>query len=316
MYNSFEQDNLISSRLIFGCASLMNIKNTSERQKLLNKVYEKGINHFDVAPIYGFGECEKELAKFIVNKEKVKITSKFGLGTKGITKTFSKNQNHLRSILRKNLFIKKIAHKYYSNFSLEKSFNIAECKKSIKNSLRILGIEKIENYLLHEPSIREEIQIGIEDTLIYLKEEGLFKNYGISGYKTNLNLIYKNRPKLFKEVVQTDGGIFKDESENILNQCKVRIKFGILKSSLPKLKNIFTSFEFISDYWSNRLNLDLRDEENLCTIILAAALSKNNKDKIIFSTLKIGKLEKMIDTIRNPIWDIKEIEEFGKFFCS
>lgn len=315
MFNSFEQSNPISSRLIFGCASLMNIKNTSERQRLLNKAYEQGIEHFDVSPIYGFGECEKELAKFLVNKRKIKITTKFGLCTNGITKLFSKNQNRLRVILKNNILIKKFAQQYYSKFSLEKNFNIDECKKSIKNSLRILGIEKIENYLLHEPSIREEIENGIEETLICLKEEGLFENYGISGIKTNLNLIYKDRPRLFKEVVQTNGDIFKDGYENILDQSRVKIKFGILKSSLPKLKNIFNNFEFISDYWSNRLNLDLKDEENLCTIILAAALSKNNQEKIIFSTLKIKRLEKMIQTIKNPIWDVKEIEEFSKFCC-
>jgi len=55
----------------------------SDRQAiaLLEKAFEKGVNIFDTAPMYGFGNSEKLFGKFVKEKrDKVVISTKGGLG--------------------------------------------------------------------------------------------------------------------------------------------------------------------------------------------------------------------------------------------
>jgi len=50
------------------------------RISLLDHAYQNNITHFDTAPLYGQGDAEKVLGKFISDKrDKITLTTKFGL---------------------------------------------------------------------------------------------------------------------------------------------------------------------------------------------------------------------------------------------
>ena len=57
-----------SSRIIYGCMRL-NDKNLSSEQvnadSLIKRVFNYGVNHFDLADIYGNGECESIFSKVL-----------------------------------------------------------------------------------------------------------------------------------------------------------------------------------------------------------------------------------------------------------
>ena len=76
------------SRLSFGGAAVSgeaggySFGGTSEQDslRLLRAAYDKGINLFDTAPIYGFGESERRIGKaFKGMRDKVFIVSKSGV---------------------------------------------------------------------------------------------------------------------------------------------------------------------------------------------------------------------------------------------
>jgi hypothetical protein len=87
-----------------------------------------------------------------------------------------------------------------------------------------------------------------------------------------------------------------------------------MRNSFPKVKNCLDLFPNISRYWSERLNIDLNLDENLNLCILASALAINKNNKIVFSTLKIERLNKIINSINNPKWGKEDILEFGYFW--
>jgi aryl-alcohol dehydrogenase-like predicted oxidoreductase len=69
-----------SSRLGFGCGSVMGRVGRLESLRAIATAREAGITHFDVARLYGYGEAEALLGEALGGqRDKVVIASKFGL---------------------------------------------------------------------------------------------------------------------------------------------------------------------------------------------------------------------------------------------
>src|ERR1700744_3740829 len=69
-----------TTRLGFGCSSLMAAAGRRESRRPLEAAYDAGIRHFDVAPMYGYGEAESCLGDFLQNhRGQVTITTKYGI---------------------------------------------------------------------------------------------------------------------------------------------------------------------------------------------------------------------------------------------
>jgi len=69
-----------TTRLGFGCGSIMGATNRRDSLKLLESAYEAGIRHFDVAPMYGYGEAETCLGDFLGHhRGQITITTKYGI---------------------------------------------------------------------------------------------------------------------------------------------------------------------------------------------------------------------------------------------
>ena len=47
-----------TTRLGYGCSSIMGALGRRQSLRLLEAAYDAGIRHFDVAPMYGYGEAE------------------------------------------------------------------------------------------------------------------------------------------------------------------------------------------------------------------------------------------------------------------
>ena len=313
--SEIKNKSLKSERLIFGCASLMNIKESSYRQNLLENVLDNGLNHFDVSPIYGFGECEKELGKLLKNKSQVKVTTKFGLIPNRVTKNVSKGQALFRSFFKKVPILKHTAKSYYSKFGMKKNFNLIECERSLKKSISNLKKEKIDIFLMQDPLLNDFIESGIENHLDCFKKQGLIDEFGVTGNKSDISKLLIKRPLLINKTLQVNDDIFRTDEDHIkeLSLLNKINRYSIMRNSFPKVKNCFDLFPNIRRYWSERLNFDLGLDENLNLCILAAALDLNKNDRIIFSTLKLERLKKIINFLNNPNWAKEDILEFGYF---
>lgn len=69
-----------TTTLGFGCAGLFRLPWKADRRAILEAAYELGIRHFDVAPMYGLGRAEAELAPVLKHRRgDMTITTKFGI---------------------------------------------------------------------------------------------------------------------------------------------------------------------------------------------------------------------------------------------
>ena len=69
-----------TSRLGFGCASLMGAVGRRESLRLLDASWDAGIRHFDVAPMYGYGAAEGCVGEFLAKHAgESTVTTKYGI---------------------------------------------------------------------------------------------------------------------------------------------------------------------------------------------------------------------------------------------
>jgi hypothetical protein len=69
-----------TTRLGFGCSSLMGAMGRKDSVAMLEAAFDAGILHFDVAPMYGFGQAESCLGEFLGrHRGDVTVTTKYGI---------------------------------------------------------------------------------------------------------------------------------------------------------------------------------------------------------------------------------------------
>lgn len=155
IYKKLSSSALNVSILGFGCwaTSKQGWKDVNQKEAVLTleKGFEKGINFFDTAPIYGFGKSEEILGEvFHSVRNEIFIATKTGL--------------------RWNEF-GKVTH------NLKRDSILFE----IDNSLKRLKTDYIDLYQIHWPDKSTPIEETME-TLLILKDKGVIKNIGVSNF--------------------------------------------------------------------------------------------------------------------------------------
>jgi aryl-alcohol dehydrogenase-like predicted oxidoreductase len=222
-------EDIESSVIGFGCAPILGAVDSKTAKEAINLALELGVNHFDLARSYGYGEAEKFVGKLLMpNRKNVVISSKFGIKANFKAKLF----RPLKPLARDIIDIKK---KYLGKLNDEKlnktnkisnifhnriELNPKEMILSLDESLKSLGTDYLDYYFIHEPidkilNIEELLETGIK-----LKKEGKIRAFGIafmqseteahSEYLNKFDILqYNNSPGIdgYNELVTNRGGV-------------------------------------------------------------------------------------------------------------
>lgn len=158
------------SELALGCMSL----GTNERtaRHVIEAASEEGINYFDTADLYDFGENEKIVGAALKEvREQVIIATKVGNRWDADKTTWSWDPSK------------------------------AYIKEQAKQSLKRLGTEYIDLYQLHGGTIEDRIEETIE-AFEELKSEGYIRYYGISSIRPNVIREYVEKSEIVSVMMQ------------------------------------------------------------------------------------------------------------------
>jgi aryl-alcohol dehydrogenase-like predicted oxidoreductase len=161
---------LYVSELGLGCMSL----GTDHKQadSIIKSAYEEGINFFDTADLYDFGENEKLIGQTLKPfRDKVILATKVG------------NRPNQQ--------------KDGWSWDPSKSY----IKEAVKNSLRRLNTDYIDLYQLHGGTIHDSIDETIE-AFEELKTEGYIRFYGISSIRPNVIREYIQKSNIVSVMMQ------------------------------------------------------------------------------------------------------------------
>jgi aryl-alcohol dehydrogenase-like predicted oxidoreductase len=179
----------ILNRLGFGCVALATMGTPFAARRLLEAVFERGIRHFDTAPVYGQGYSERLLGEFLRGRrEKVSIATKFGLVPSRpatLPTAVVLPLNALRRRLKGQpanppaAAIPAPAPLTLSSPGIRPTISRAAVQSSFDASRRALGTDFIDLYLLHEhvPACLEAAAI---DFLFELRATNKIKALGVA----------------------------------------------------------------------------------------------------------------------------------------
>lgn len=192
-------------RVGFGTGGLLRISSARRRQSTLAAALASGITHFDTAPLYGFGESERALGRFLRGRRgEVTLTTKFGLQPSALAARLVVLQSLARRAIELFPALRRAAVRNSGALSAPPFFSRAEAGKSLEKSLRALRTEYVDFFLAHQASaasLPDEELIGwLED----VRRQGKILAFGVATDFDWLPPVLQQRPQL-SGVVQFDS---------------------------------------------------------------------------------------------------------------
>lgn len=202
---------IASSIIGFGCAPVLGAVDATRAKKAIETALDLGVNHFDLARSYGYGEAERFVGNILRHRRHdMVIASKFGLKANWKANLLRSAKPLLRTI--KNTLSKpvdagtveqnkpSIAAQLIDRIPLNKK----EMRKSLEKSLQELQTDYLDYFFIHEPAETISNVDELLDEFGQLKKEGKIRAAGMAymletdavhaGYKQRFDLLQFNRP--------------------------------------------------------------------------------------------------------------------------
>lgn len=241
------------SRFSFGTAGLFNVGSAKRRADLLAAAHEHGFTHFDTAPYYGFGAAERDLKPLLKAHPGITVATKVGLYSPG-----GEAQREAA------IFVRKAAGRIVPALSRPiVDWNVARARDALTGSLRRLGRERVDLYLLHEPELE---LLDSDEWLRWLESErDRVARFGIAVDPRRLKRFLIAATPL-ASIIQTVDSIEDREADIVLEHDRpLQITYGYISAA-------------------RRLGpVDV-------PTVLAAALHRNSRGSVIVSTRKLDRL--------------------------
>ena len=300
----------------FGCAGLFRIPQRAARRLTLDVAYDAGIRHYDVAPMYGLGLAEPELAPFLKGRRaEVTVTSKFGIDPTLFSKWVSRVQQPARAFLAKRPAVGEelktagqgprsglVGRLLYS----APGYDRRSAQLGLERSLRELHTDYIDVFLLHDPL--GNLITGAPSLVEYLEDQrqlGRIRSWGVTGPVSEL-------PSLAESLGRVPVAQFRDDifGRPLADQSlpgELRITYGALSRALPLIRRFLALSPDSWRTWSDRLGADLTEEATLPTLLLSAALWRNPTGPVLFTTTRPERLRvaAVAATHAGSMWDAR-----------
>lgn len=151
---AFDAGGLGVSRLGFGCAPVMGRVGRRQALDAMACAYDLGVTHFDIARSYGFGDAEAVLGQFIRGRrDRVTLTTKFGIVPPSLSRWQRAARPIVRPLLKGLAPFRRQVRQASAGLLAERCFDAGYARACLEDSLRRLGTDHLDFYLLHEPDL-------------------------------------------------------------------------------------------------------------------------------------------------------------------
>jgi aryl-alcohol dehydrogenase-like predicted oxidoreductase len=278
-----------TTQLGFGCAYIF-----PENRDLISAAFDAGIRHFDVARAYGRGLSEACLGKTLKGRaSEVTITSKFGIWPPYTSALYPV----LRAIVRRaRPHTRRPAGPPSppaprANAPRRKAdFAPAEASKSLEESLRKLGLDRVDVLLLHEATADDLGTPALHDFLETCVATGRIGTYGVGGESGNLPDLVGRR-SAYCRVLQYDW----TPVEPVVKHANAfQILFRCHSRDTWTIQSALEADPARQRRWSETVGVDLAEPRRLASLLLKAALDVRPDDLILFSSASPRSIEENV----------------------
>lgn len=277
-----------TSQLGFGCSTLMGSIGRRASLAVLETAYDAGIRHFDVAPMYGYGEAESCLGEFLArHRSDTTVTTKYGIAPPKGKSFFRIARSIAGPIIRQFPAAKKrlasaakVAVQASAQPAERKSFTAEKARTSLDSSLVALKTDHIDIWLLHEATADD---LNDDALLRFLEDsvtQGKVGAFGVGSDNLRIDDLLTRRPK-YCSVLQYEWSVF---DPIIPAHGPFRIHHRALSARLQSLREMLAAHPQKLRHWSLETHRDLSNAAVLSKLMLKAALVMNPESVILFSS--------------------------------
>jgi D-threo-aldose 1-dehydrogenase len=312
---------LVTSPLGFGCADLFREPSGPRRRRILDAARADGICHFDVAPMYGLGLAERELASFARHRrDQLVIATKFGIAPTAAAQALARVQRPVRRLFSRFPALRERARSSAAGPRSGRSgsalyraigFDAAAARASLECSLRELETDYIDLLLLHDPQPGGVQSDGLCEYLEQARTAGLIRAWGVAGERDPTRRVVEELPAK-PPVLQVRHDLLEPSaSGQWAASFPARIVFGILGRSIARIVHHVTSEPERRHAWRERVGRDCGDPEVVAALLLRQAARENPEGVVLFSTIRTEHVRSAVQAIADPPrGDAEELDAF------
>jgi D-threo-aldose 1-dehydrogenase len=277
-----------SSRLGFGTGGLLRIGSARERQSVLAAALASGITHFDTAPIYGFGESERALGRFLRGQRaRVTVTTKFGLRPSRLAAQLGPLQRAARSVIKQFPALRQVAARNTGPLYSSPSFSAKSIRDSLESSLRSLRTDYVDFFLAHQASadsMPSEEAIGILEDL---RGAGKIRAFGVATDFDWLLPVLQARPRL-AGVAQFDNEVGSGHVATLgVESSQWIITYSFISRAIAVCRQRIGGALRTDGF-------DHTDDDTLGALLLRAAVIENAHGIVLMQSRSISRIERNV----------------------
>ena len=280
----------------FGGSSLMGALNRRQSLSLLESAFDAGIRHYDVAPMYGYGEAESCVGEFLARHSgQVTVTTKYGIPPAKNSSMIKVARQIVGPMVKMLPGMKQKLARVASAATSKPpraTFTAEQARTSLERSLTALRTDHIDVWLLHEVEAGDLQDDGLLRFLEDQVAKGIVGTFGIGSEGSKVAELIAKKPA-YCSVLQYEWSILdaKPPADGAF-----RIHHRALTSNFRALHGALTASPALLKRWSDTVGADLGNSNTLASLMLRASLCANLESVILFSSKSPGHISANVRT--------------------
>jgi D-threo-aldose 1-dehydrogenase len=297
----------------FGCSGLASVGEKNALQ-LLGTAFDTGVRHFDVARYYGYGEAEGLLGTFVKSRRaQVTITTKFGIEPPRRTSVLGFAIQAGRRLVQFVPAARSFLRRRAQGLVKSGAFSVKEAQTGLETSLRELGTDYIDFFLLHEYTVSENSPDELVAFLTGAVKAGKIRYFGLAtGIETVLGAL-DLQPELCT-IVQFENSVLHRNVERLPRggPHRLTITFGSLSPGFQSVSGFLKAHSEIAGNWSAELAVDCSKDETISALMLNYSVQADPNGLVLFSSKNASRVSRNIKAVLEPELSPAQVELFGQ----
>jgi D-threo-aldose 1-dehydrogenase len=302
-----------ASRLGFGCSQLTTHPERRDAIGLLEHAFGLGITHFDVARLYGFGRAEGIVGEFLRGKrDQVTVTTKFGMQPPtGVA-------SHWRAVaLAKKILgpfpglLRRVKQRRFKQLQTG-VFTPEAAAASLEVSLRELGTDHVDIFLLHEATLADAASEPLIEALRQQVARGTIRSFGIGSRFANFQTGNGEIPTAYQVAQFEDNAAERNLGAVAGTSGRALVTHSIFKPYSALRTAIARQAELTRRY-SLEMNVQLEDSRILGSLLLHYALRSNAGGLVLFSSLDRARVTANVRDAEACPFSAQQLDTFVEF---